>query len=165
MENSFYCQDYITEKLWFNALYSGTVPVILGPHRDDIAAILPPKSYIHVEDFSSHQELVDYLRYLDQNVTAYAEFLEWRNLAKFFDKEKLSEAENNSNTSNETELNLWNKYAKPIASGFCGLCNKLHSSQNQTNHVIRSIDDVLKNDRKECLTPQLARKIIDHKTK
>uniref|UniRef100_F6UA44 Fucosyltransferase n=1 Tax=Ciona intestinalis TaxID=7719 RepID=F6UA44_CIOIN len=77
-ENSFHCKGYITEKLWFNALYSGAVPIVFGPHPRDVAAVLPPKSYIHAEDFSSAGELATYIQYLDTNATAYAEYLHWR---------------------------------------------------------------------------------------
>ena len=34
----------------------------------------PPKSFIHVEDFATPKELVDYLEYLDSNDTAYEEY-------------------------------------------------------------------------------------------
>ena len=38
----------------------------------------PPNSYIHVEDFNTPEELVDYLNYLDKNDTAYLEYHAWR---------------------------------------------------------------------------------------
>ena len=37
-----------------------------------------PKSFIHVDDFSTIQELADYLIYLDKNETAYLEYLDWK---------------------------------------------------------------------------------------
>jgi len=46
-ENSVHCNDYISEKFWRNSLGSGAVPVIYGPHPDDVAAVAPPHSYIH----------------------------------------------------------------------------------------------------------------------
>ena len=48
------------------------------PNPDDLAAIAPPHSFIHVEDFKSNAALVDYLDYLDGNDTAYAEYHQWR---------------------------------------------------------------------------------------
>uniref|UniRef100_H2YU20 Fucosyltransferase n=1 Tax=Ciona savignyi TaxID=51511 RepID=H2YU20_CIOSA len=84
-ENSIHCKGYITEKLWLNALYSGAVPIIFGPHPRDVAAVLPPKSYIHVEDFTNPAELVKYVKYLDKNVTAYAEYLKWRSWIRVLD--------------------------------------------------------------------------------
>ena len=35
-ENAIHCNDYISEKFWRNALSSGAVPVVFGPHRDDV---------------------------------------------------------------------------------------------------------------------------------
>ncbi|CBY40763.1 unnamed protein product [Oikopleura dioica] len=77
-ENSVHCNDYISEKFWRNALANGAVPIVFGPHRDDVAKIAPVKSYIHTEDFDSPAHLVDYLDYLDGNDTAYMEYHAWR---------------------------------------------------------------------------------------
>ena len=67
-----------SEKFWRNSLDQGLVPIVSGPHPDDLAAIAPPHSFIHVENFKSNSELVDYLDYLDGNDTAYAEYHQWR---------------------------------------------------------------------------------------
>jgi len=77
-ENSLHCRDYITEKFFVNGLTVGTVPVVYGALRKDYEAIAPPHSFIHVEDFNTTKELVDYLNYLDKNQTAYAEYFAWR---------------------------------------------------------------------------------------
>ncbi|CAG5086938.1 Oidioi.mRNA.OKI2018_I69.PAR.g11410.t1.cds [Oikopleura dioica] len=77
-ENSLHCNGYISEKFWRNSLLTGAVPVVYGPYRADLEAVAPKNSYIFVEDFSSPKELVDYLDYLDQNDTAYAEYHHWR---------------------------------------------------------------------------------------
>ena len=39
--------------------------------------IAPENSFIHVEDFTSPNDLVDYLDYLDRNETAYLEYHLW----------------------------------------------------------------------------------------
>jgi len=36
--------------------------------------IAPPKSYINIMDFKNVKKLVDYLKYLDKNDTAYNEY-------------------------------------------------------------------------------------------
>ena len=77
-ENSYHCSNYITEKLWLNSYYVGTVPVVWGASREDYARMAPPYSFIHYEDFKNPQDLVDYLKYLDKNDTAYIEYFEWR---------------------------------------------------------------------------------------
>lgn len=51
-ENSIHCKDYVSEKFWRNAIFSGSVPIVFGPHRDDVAALAPPHSFIHTDDFS-----------------------------------------------------------------------------------------------------------------
>nr|XP_039248446.1 4-galactosyl-N-acetylglucosaminide 3-alpha-L-fucosyltransferase FUT5-like [Styela clava] len=76
-ENSYHCKDYITEKFFNNALRSFTVPVVWGATREDYEAVAPPGSFIFVEDFDSMKALVDYLKYLDKNDTAYLGYLKW----------------------------------------------------------------------------------------
>ena len=160
MENSLHCKDYITEKLWYNSLYSGAVPVIFGPHKDDVAAVLPPKSYIHVEDFKSPNELVKYLYYLDKNTTAYAEYLEWRNLARFFKEGDFINLRSPEvlNEASKKELNLLKIYGKPAACseacGFCGLCRQLNLAKPiRRKKTTYKIGKMLQNDRPECLYP------------
>ncbi|XP_024913937.1 alpha-(1,3)-fucosyltransferase 9-like [Cynoglossus semilaevis] len=79
-ENSV-CKDYISEKL-FLPLELGTVPVVLGPPRKNYERVVPPDSFIHVDDFSSPKQLVERLLYLDQNNEEYLKLLEWKNWFK-----------------------------------------------------------------------------------
>jgi len=80
-----HCNDYVSEKFWRNSLHEGAVPIVFGPHPDDVREMAPVKSYIHVEDFKSPAELVQYLDYLDNNDTAYLEYHQWRNEIPDFD--------------------------------------------------------------------------------
>ena len=73
-ENCF-CQDYITEKYWLNALEYDLVPIVLGANYDGIAI---PGSFIHVSKFRSIKSLADHLIYLDKNETAYNEYFGWK---------------------------------------------------------------------------------------
>lgn len=77
-ENSISCKDYFTEKFWYNGLRAGAVPIVWGPTRSDLEKVVPTKSFIHANDFSTPEKLVEYLNYLDKNETAYAEYLHWR---------------------------------------------------------------------------------------
>ncbi|XP_069823951.1 3-galactosyl-N-acetylglucosaminide 4-alpha-L-fucosyltransferase FUT3-like [Dendropsophus ebraccatus] len=77
-ENSIH-EDYITEKLWSNAFLSGTVPVVMGPPRKNYERFIPPDSFIHVDDFSSAQELASYLLSLDGDDEKYEQYFNWRN--------------------------------------------------------------------------------------
>ncbi|XP_008046883.1 galactoside 3(4)-L-fucosyltransferase-like, partial [Carlito syrichta] len=49
-ENSLH-PDYITEKLWRNAMEAWAVPVVLGPSRGNYERFVPPDAFIHVDDF------------------------------------------------------------------------------------------------------------------
>ena len=82
-ENSVLCKDYITEKFWFNGLRSGAVPIVWGPTKADVLAVAPSNSFIHVDDFKSPWQLVDYLHFLDGNDAAYRKYLEWRTWVKY----------------------------------------------------------------------------------
>ncbi|NXC10484.1 FUT3 fucosyltransferase, partial [Orthonyx spaldingii] len=71
-------RDYITEKLWRNALSSGTVPVVLGPPRENYERFLPPDSFIHVDDFGSARELARFLWELAWDAERYRGYFQWR---------------------------------------------------------------------------------------
>ena len=101
-ENSLYCKDYITEKLFFNSLTMGAVPVVFGATKSDYEAVAPPRSFIFAEDFKTPKELVDYLNYLDKNISAYKEYFKWRSMKV------------------EDLPNYTRKYS------FCQLCRVLH---------------------------------------
>ncbi|XP_046732776.1 alpha-(1,3)-fucosyltransferase 4-like [Silurus meridionalis] len=70
--------DYITEKLWRNALVSGAVPVVLGPPRENYEQFLPADAFIHVQDFKGPRALAAYLKHLDRNPALYRRYLAWR---------------------------------------------------------------------------------------
>ncbi|XP_038050991.1 4-galactosyl-N-acetylglucosaminide 3-alpha-L-fucosyltransferase FUT6-like [Patiria miniata] len=72
------CDEYITEKVWSNALLQGAVPVVYGGRKEAYQQILPPKSFIHIGDFDSVQHLASYLQILDQNDNMYNMYHAWR---------------------------------------------------------------------------------------
>lgn len=75
-ENSIH-RDYMTEKL-FNPLNIGTVPVVIGPPRENYEQFIPSEAFIHVDDFPSPKELADHLRLMDQNEDLYMQYFTWR---------------------------------------------------------------------------------------
>ena len=79
-ENSI-CDDYVSEKYWDVPLDNNLVPVIFGTNFFKELAI--PGSYIDATKFPDVHSLVKYLKYLDQNDTAYNEYFEW---TKFYQK-------------------------------------------------------------------------------
>ncbi|XP_063060271.1 alpha-(1,3)-fucosyltransferase 7-like [Engraulis encrasicolus] len=76
-ENSQF-QDYVTEKLWSNALKGGAVPVVLGPSRKNYEAMIPKDSFIHVDDFWSVEELGAFLKKLAEDRERYASYFKWK---------------------------------------------------------------------------------------
>src|SRR3984957_3479943 len=59
-ENS-HCQDYITEKTFYNSLAHGSIPIVLGTSENNYKQILPSKSFIHIDHFKDFTQLVNEL--------------------------------------------------------------------------------------------------------
>ena len=74
-ENSL-CGEYITEKLW-GSFAKQLVPIVYGG-LEAYKSVLPPHSYIDVEDFSSPEKLANYLIILNKNETLYRQYFAWR---------------------------------------------------------------------------------------
>ncbi|XP_018599021.2 alpha-(1,3)-fucosyltransferase 9-like [Scleropages formosus] len=75
-ENSVH-QDYVTEKL-YNPLVVGTVPIVLGPSRQNYENFVPGDAFIHVKDFFSPKDLAGFLLMLDKNDDMYHRYFLWR---------------------------------------------------------------------------------------
>ncbi|CAJ0606884.1 unnamed protein product [Cylicocyclus nassatus] len=74
-ENSI-CKDYVTEKLWKHGYQHEIVPIVLK--RSLLDSIVPPNSFIAVDDFDTVTELAAYLSYLMKNKTAYIQYFQWK---------------------------------------------------------------------------------------
>ncbi|XP_070709854.1 4-galactosyl-N-acetylglucosaminide 3-alpha-L-fucosyltransferase 9-like [Pempheris klunzingeri] len=79
-ENSVH-KDYITEKL-FKPMMLGSVPIVLGPSRENYEDHIPGDSFIHVNDFSSAKKLSERLLYLDRSDSDYMRYFNWKNWLK-----------------------------------------------------------------------------------
>lgn len=72
------CREYLTEKVFWQGYAKLAVPVVFGASRSDCAKLLPPKSYLHHEDFADPRALADYMQHLDKHEDQYLEYHAWR---------------------------------------------------------------------------------------
>ena len=101
------CKDYITEK-FFKVFDYDMIPIVFG--TANYSKVAPAKSYVNVNDFETFEMFVAHLQYLERNVTAYAEYFEWKNHFKvnFFSKVfcHLCQALNDKTSPAKTYSNL-----------------------------------------------------------
>jgi len=81
------CDNYITEKYWRNAFQNGAVPITLGGSNYSDPRLAIPGSYINALDFKTPQDLIRYIKKVDNNDTLYNELFKWKKKFKIF-KEK-----------------------------------------------------------------------------
>lgn len=67
-ENSM-CKDYATEKLWNQGYQHDVIPLVLK--RKFVQPFAPPHSFIAADDFTTAEQMANYLKYLMKNKTAY----------------------------------------------------------------------------------------------
>ncbi|KAJ4444224.1 hypothetical protein ANN_06015 [Periplaneta americana] len=77
------CKDYITEKFFVNGLGRNILPVVMGARPEDYARTAPYRSYIHVDEFESPQELAAYLQRLDADDDMYNSYFRWKGTGEF----------------------------------------------------------------------------------
>ena len=73
-ENSF-CDEYISDKYWINAIAHGSVPVVLGGANYSELAI--PGSFINANQFHDIESLGNYLKKVGSDEQFYLKYLEW----------------------------------------------------------------------------------------
>lgn len=104
-ENS-HCQDYITEKSFYNALNFGAIPLVFGPTQQNAEKILPPNSFVfydHIETF------IEELNAISNNFKKFEQFHRWRQ---------------------EYRVLTW-KSLYQLDDPFCNLCIKLHEDTTE----------------------------------
>lgn len=72
------CDDYLTEKLWWNAFHKNSIPIIMGPATKNLHKLLPHKSYISVDEFATPRDLATYILYLNRTETELIPYFAWK---------------------------------------------------------------------------------------
>lgn len=71
------CDEYITEKAWWNAYAKNSIPVLMGASQKSYRKLLPPNSYIDVDEFARPVDLAEYLLYINKT-NQLDMFYEWK---------------------------------------------------------------------------------------
>lgn len=82
------CADYMSEKIFRNALQHSMIPIVMGARKKDYERQLPYKSFISVEDFASPKELAEYLNKVDRDDDLYNSYFQWRGTGELLDNFK-----------------------------------------------------------------------------
>ena len=61
------------------------IPVVMGARPEDYAAVAPPHSYIHVDDYKSPRALAVFLKHLVEHPEHYNKYFKWKKMGKFID--------------------------------------------------------------------------------
>jgi len=111
-ENS-HCKDYITEKVFYNSLIHGSIPIVLGADKKNYEQILPPNSFIHIDDFKDLKQLADQLNNISTNFDTFSSYHQWRIDYRL----------------------LVRKSSYFIDDRFCDLCIKLHNDKTSKSYL------------------------------
>ena len=75
-ENSI-CKDYVTEKLYRNALMHNMLPVVINGGDMSNPTVAPPGCCIKASDFKGAKELAEYIKKVASNSTLYNSHFKW----------------------------------------------------------------------------------------
>lgn len=76
------CREYITEKFFDNALGNNVLPIVMGAPYEDYERLAPFRSFLHVDQFKSPEELATFLHLLDQRDDLYNAYFQWKGTGK-----------------------------------------------------------------------------------
>ncbi|CAF4986851.1 unnamed protein product [Rotaria sp. Silwood1] len=108
-----YCRDYITEKTFYNSLAHGSIPIVLGSDEENYKNILPPNSFIHIDQFKNLTHLANQLDYVSNYIDIFSFYHQWR--------------------INYRLLTWKSNYF--IDDRFCDLCIKLHDDLTPKSYL------------------------------
>ena len=72
------CRDYISEKAFYNALAHGSIPVVFGSNVENYRSILPPHSFVHVEQYENVEDVTSELSRISEDLKVFESYHEWR---------------------------------------------------------------------------------------
>ena len=75
-ENSL-CKDYVTEKLYRNALMHNMLPVVINGGDMSNPTVAPPGCCIKASDFKGAKELAEFIKKVASNSTLYNRYFKW----------------------------------------------------------------------------------------
>ncbi|KAF2903743.1 hypothetical protein ILUMI_02451 [Ignelater luminosus] len=100
------CDEYLTEKLWLNTYAKNAVPIVMGATNKFYKQLLPPTSYISTVDFSTPQDLAEYVLHLNNTPNELDSYFEWKKRFKV--------------------LNEFTEYLETDAINYCRICEALN---------------------------------------
>ncbi|KOC65136.1 Glycoprotein 3-alpha-L-fucosyltransferase A [Habropoda laboriosa] len=109
--------EYITEKVFWHGYHKLAIPVIMGAPKKNCEQLLPPRSFLHVNDFANPTALANYIHYLNQHDDKYFEYHEWRKYYKVINE---------------------HGYFGSISKHYCRICEALHYNFP----VIKAYEDI-----------------------
>lgn len=113
------CDEYITEKLWWNAYAKDAIPIVMGTSKQLYRQMLPPNSYINVDDFASPRDLANYIIYLNKNPSEMKEYFKWKKYFKVLNE---------------------HGYFRTNSVHYCRLCEALNYN-SRNNKVYTDLED------------------------
>ncbi|XP_049869327.1 alpha-(1,3)-fucosyltransferase 7-like [Pectinophora gossypiella] len=106
------CRQYITEKCFHFGYAKGAIPVIMGPPVKDCEKLLPPNSFLHVDNYKSLRELTDHMKQITETFESILVYHAWR---KHF-----------------AVINEHGKFGRSSPL-FCRVCEALNYNDGETN--------------------------------
>ncbi|CAF1363126.1 unnamed protein product, partial [Didymodactylos carnosus] len=76
-ENS-HCLDYITEKVFYNALVHGSIPIVMGASETNYVELLPKSSFMYITHSSNFTAFASELVRIGSDIDRYRTYHEWR---------------------------------------------------------------------------------------
>lgn len=72
------CRQYLSEKIFYNAYAKGAIPVIMGAPKEDCDLLLPPFSFLHVDNYENAKALAKDMRRIAMDEDALFMYHQWR---------------------------------------------------------------------------------------